>query len=77
MGRAITSATCKKFSEEIENLCKNFVDKKINFIKEQFKYEMEILEQSKSMFVEDMDDYFDNQDEKKIKELYKSFLLTS
>ena len=69
MGRAITSATCKKFSEEIENLCKNFVDKKINFIKEQFKYEMEILEQSKSMFVEDMDDYFDNQDEKKIKEL--------
>ena len=28
MGRAITSATCKKFSEEIENLCKNFVDKK-------------------------------------------------
>ena len=33
MGRAITSATCKKFSEEIENLCKNFVDKKINLLK--------------------------------------------
>ena len=38
MGRAITSATCKKFSEEIENLCKNFVDKKINFIQEHFKH---------------------------------------
>ena len=69
MGRAITSATCKKFSEEIEKLCKHFVDEKINFVKEQFKYEMEILEQSKSMFVEDMDDYFDNQEEKKKKEL--------
>ncbi len=32
MGRAITSATCKKFSEEIENLCKNFVDKKIKIL---------------------------------------------
>ena len=28
MGRANTSAICKKFSEEIEKLCKNFVDKK-------------------------------------------------
>ena len=62
MGRAITSATCKKFSEEIENLCKNFVDKKINFIQEQFKYEMEILEVSKSMFVDDIDDFFENQE---------------
>ncbi len=69
MGRAITSATCKKFSEEIENLCKNFVDKKINFIKDQFKYEMEILELCKSMFVEDIDDYFENQEKKPKKEL--------
>ena len=31
MGRTITSSTCKKFSEEIENLLKNFVDKKNKF----------------------------------------------
>ena len=63
MGRAITSATCKKLSEEIENLCKNFIDKKINFIQEQFKYEMEILELAKSYYVEDLDDIFENQEE--------------
>ena len=69
MGRAITSATCKKFSEEIEKLCKNFIEEKINYIQEQFKYEMEILELAKSNFVEDMDDVFENQEEKQKKEL--------
>jgi len=72
MGRAITSATCKKFSEEIENLCKNFVNKKINFIQEQFKYEMEILDLAKSLFVEDIDDIFENHEEKIYKELSES-----
>ena len=56
MGRAITSATCKKFSQEIEKLCKVYVEKKINFIEQQFKYEMEILDVSRSMYVEDMED---------------------
>ena len=31
MGRAITSATCKKFSQEIEKLCKVYVEKKNKF----------------------------------------------
>ena len=65
MGRSITSVTFKKFFlEEIENLCKNFVNKKINFIKEQFKNEMEILKLCKSTSTEDIDDYFENQEEK-------------
>ena len=72
MGRAITSATCKKLSEEIENLCKNFIDKKINFIQEQFKYEMEILKLAKSYYVEDLDDIFENQEETQKKELSES-----
>ena len=71
MGRAITSATCKKFSEEIEKLCKNFIDNKINFIQEQFKYEMEILELNKSYYVEDIDDIFENQEEKQKKNYLK------
>ena len=32
MGRVITSATFKKFSQDIENLCKNYVDEKIKFL---------------------------------------------
>ena len=71
MGRAITSATCKKLSEEIENLCKNFIDKKINFIQEQFKYEMEILELAKSYYVEDLDDIFENQEETQKKRIIR------
>jgi len=69
MGRAITSATCKKFSQEIEKLCKEFVEKKINFIELIFKYEMEILDVSRSMYVEDMEDLLENQEEKEIKTL--------
>ena len=49
-GKAITSATFKKFLEDINNLCKEYVDKKINFILNIFTNEMEILEVAKSMF---------------------------
>jgi predicted GTPase len=69
MGRSITSATCKKFSQEIEKLCKNYVEKQINFIEKQFKYEMEILDVSKSMYVEDMEGLLENSEKKKIKTL--------
>ena len=69
MGRAITSATCKKFSQEIEKLCKNYVEKQINFIEQQFKYEMEILDVSRSMYVEDMEELIENSEKKPIKTL--------
>ena len=32
MGNAITSATAKKFSEEIEKLCRTYVENKLNYI---------------------------------------------
>ena len=63
MGRAISSATCKKLSQEIECLCKDYVDQKILYIHNIFKYEMEILEDSKNLFVQDLEDeedYFSN-----------------
>ena len=69
MGRSITSATCKKFSQEIEKLCKNYVEKQINFIENQFKYEMEILNVCRSMYVEDLEDLIENSEKKKIKTL--------
>jgi len=72
MGRAISSATCKKISQDIENLCKDYVDKKIEYINNIFKNEMEILEIAKCLLVEDIDDeddYFDNQQKKVKKEL--------
>ena len=71
MGRSISSATCKKLSQDIEDLCRDYVDKKIDFIHNIFKYEMEILEVAKSSFVEDMEeeDYFSNQKKKQKKEL--------
>ena len=72
MGRSISSATCKKLSRDIENLCKDFVDKKILYIQNIFKYEMEILESAKSLFVEELDeddDYFGNKKKNKKKEL--------
>ena len=52
MGRAIT-ATFKKFSEDIEQLCKDYVDKKINFIQQISKDEMEIIDIAKYMYVDD------------------------
>ena len=58
-GRAITSATFKKFSDDIENLCKEFVDSKINFIEKKFEYEMEILDVAKKMSINNSEKIFD------------------
>ena len=43
--------------------------KKINFIEQQFKYEMEILDVSRSMYVEDMEDLL-APEKKQIKTLF-------
>ena len=72
MGRAISSATCKKLSQDIEDLCKNYVDEKILYVQNIFKYEMEIIEVAKNLFVEDLEneeDYFGDKKKKPIKEL--------
>ena len=74
MGRSITSATCKKFSQEIEKLCKHYVEKQIKYIEQQLKYEMEILEVSRSMYVDDMEDFLENSEKKQIKALSESNL---
>ncbi len=58
-GTAITSATFKKFSDDIENLCKEFVDSKINFIEKKFEYEMEILDVAKKMSINNSEKIFD------------------
>ena len=34
--------------------------KKINFIEQQFKYEMEILDVARSMYIEDMEDLIED-----------------
>ena len=72
MGRAISSATCKKLSQDIEDLCKDYVDEKILYVQNIFKYEMEIIEVAKNLFVEDLEneeDYFGSKKKKPIKEL--------
>ncbi len=61
MGRAITSATFKKFSQDIENLCKKFVDIKIDFIHKIFINEMEIIEVAKNNFTDGSEKYFKNE----------------
>ena len=58
MGRAITSATFKKFSQDIENLCKNFVDVKIDYLKNRTKDEMEVLDIAKDYYMDDSKKYF-------------------
>ena len=58
MGRAIDSATSKKYSQDIENLCKNFVDKKIDYLKNQSKDEMEVLDISKDYYMNQSEKYF-------------------
>ena len=63
-GRAITSATFKKFSQDIENLCKRYVDEKINFIQTIFKDENEILEIAKDRYVDGSDKYYKDLDKK-------------
>ena len=58
MGRAITSATFKKFSQDIEDLCKNFVNIKIDYLKSKSKDEMEVLDISKDYYMDDSEKYF-------------------
>ena len=60
MGRAITSATCKKFSEDIEKLCKEYVENKLDDIKKIFKDEIELLEKSKNIVNDEDEDEKDN-----------------
>ena len=72
MGRAITSATFKKFSQDIENLCKKFVDIKIDFIHQIFKNEMEIIEVAKDKFADSSEKYFKNEDK-----IYKTLSKTN
>ena len=69
MGRSISSATCKKISKDIEKLCKNFMDKKIEYVQNLFKNEMEILEVAESLFIDDQendvdDNLLDNENKK-------------
>lgn len=66
MGRSITSATFKKFSEDIENLCREYVDKKLDYIGNIFKDEKELFEKSLSFIEEDNDNFFDDNDKKYI-----------
>ena len=56
MGQAITSATSKKFSEEIEGMCEKFVENKLNFINKIFKDESELLGCSESLVDFDEDE---------------------
>ena len=65
MGRAITSATFKKFSQDIENLCKNFVDAKIDYLKQKSKDEMEVLDISKDFYTDNSDQFFNNEEKPK------------
>ena len=65
MGRAITSATFKKFLDDIELLCKNFVDVKINYLKQQSKDEMEVFEISKDYYLDRSDKYFEKEEKPK------------
>ena len=59
MGKAITSATSKKFSEEIESMCEKFVEKKLSSINNIFKDEFDLLNNLKNLYnyYEDEDDY--------------------
>ena len=74
MGRSISSATCLKISEDIKKLCKDFMNKKILYVQNLFKYEMEILEVAKNLFEKDLedededDDNDNNQEEKELSE---------
>jgi predicted GTPase len=56
MGRSISSATCQNIIDVIVDLCKKFMDKKILYIKNLFKYEMELLEVAKNLFVDDLEE---------------------
>ena len=72
MGRSISSATCKKISDDIKKLCEDDMDKKILFVQNFIKYEMEILEVAKNLIEknpeEDDDDSVDNEEIKVLSE---------
>ena len=72
MGRSISSATCKKISDDIIKLCKDDMGKKILFVQNFIKYEMEILEVAKNLIEnnpeEDDDDSVDNEEIKVLSE---------
>ena len=51
IGRAITSATCKKFAEAIEKLCNEYVENKLEDIKKIFKDKIELLKKSRDNFI--------------------------
>lgn len=65
MGRAITSATFKKFSQDIEDLCRNFVDKKIEYLQQNSKDEMQLLDISKDYYTDDSEKYFSSEEKPK------------
>ena len=65
MGRAITSATFKKFSQDIEDLCRDFVDKKIEYLQQRSKDEMQLLNISKDYYMDDSEKYFSNEEKPK------------
>jgi len=67
MGRAITSATFKKFSQDIEDLCRNFVDKKIEYLQQRSKDEMQLLDISKDYYIDDLEKYFSSEEKPKRK----------
>ena len=66
MGRAITSATFKKFSEDIGNLCKKYIDDQLNYMNQICKDEIELLEKSKKLENEEEND-LDNDNNQKVK----------
>jgi hypothetical protein len=72
MSRAITSATFKKFSQDIEDLCRNFVDKKIEYLQQRAKDEMQLLDISKDYYMDDFEKYF--QVKKSQSELYRNII---
>ena len=75
MGNAITSATAKKFSEEIENLCKKYVENKLNYINQIFNDELELLEVANSLIKnddEDEEDFHNTNQKNNIKYISKN-----
>ena len=65
MERAVTSATFKKFSQDIEELCKNYVEEKKRFVDNITKDEIEILDIAKEKFSEEWEKYFDDEENNK------------
>lgn len=72
MGRAITSATFKKFSEDIENLCRDYVDKKLDYVQNIFQDEKELFEITNYLVNEEEDYFNDNKNEKNIRKKLSS-----